>query len=135
MMVDTSAVIAILNREPEAELFTRQLLTHPGSQFPAANYPEAAIVLDNHSNPLLSRQLDEMLSHSGINVVGVTPEQARIARSAHRDFGRGSGSPAGLNFGDCFAYALAIERDEPLLYKGDDFVHTDVGSALADGLG
>jgi ribonuclease VapC len=66
-----------------------------------------------------------------IEVVPVSVEQARIARAAYRDFGRGSGHPAGLNFGDCFAYALAIDRDETLLFKGDDFSHTDVRSALA----
>ena len=66
----------------------------------------------------------------GIEIVAVTPEHARIARAAYRDFGKGSGHAARLNFGDCFAYALAVERSEPLLFKGDDFTHTDVRSAL-----
>ena len=70
-------------------------------------------------------------SSFGIEVVPVTDEQARIARQAYRDYGRGSGHPANLNFGDCFSYALAAERREPLLYVGDDFGHTDIRSALA----
>jgi len=69
---------------------------------------------------------------SNIEIVPFTEAQARIARAAHKDFGRRSGHPAQLNFGDCFAYALAVDRDEPLLYKGDDFGHTDVRNALED---
>ncbi len=96
----------------------------------AANYLESGIVTDRADDPRLGRKLDALLVEAAITIEPVTPEQARIARAAHRDFGRGSGSPARLNFGDCFAYALAIDRNEPLLYKGDDFGHTDVRSAL-----
>jgi ribonuclease VapC len=95
----------------------------------AANYLEAAIVVDANRNPLLSRRLDDLIAQTEIQAEPVTLEQAEIARAAYRDFGRGSGHPAGLNFGDCFAYALAKSTREPLLFKGDDFSHTDVAIA------
>jgi ribonuclease VapC len=81
------------------------------------------------SNPLLSRRLDDLIVQAEIEVEAVTPQQAGIARAAYRDFGKGSGHPARLNFGDCFAYALAKSMREPLLCKGDDFSHTDVAIA------
>jgi ribonuclease VapC len=92
----------------------------------AASYLEAGIVADGSRNPVLSRQLDAVISDAIISIEPVTERQARIARDAYRDFGKGSGHPAGLNFGDCFAYALAKDRGEPLLFKGDDFSRTDV---------
>jgi ribonuclease VapC len=95
----------------------------------AANYLEAGIVVDANRNPLLSRRLDDLLVQTEIEVEPVTREQAEIARAAYRDFGKGSGHPAGLNFGDCFAYALAKSTREPLLFKGDDFSRTDVAVA------
>ena len=95
----------------------------------AANYLEAAIVVDANRNPLLSRRLDDLIVQTEILAEPVTLEQANIARAAYRDFGKGSGHPAGLNFGDCFAYALAKSMREPLLFKGDDFSHTDVAIA------
>ena len=95
----------------------------------AANYLEAAIVVDANRNPLLSRRLDDLIVQTEILAEPVTLEQAKIARAAYRDFGRGSGHPAQLNFGDCFAYALAKSMREPLLFKGDDFSHTDVAIA------
>ena len=96
----------------------------------AANYLEAAIVADRAPGVLVSRDFDRLVREEGITIASVTETQIRLARAAYRDFGRGSGHPARLNFGDCFAYALAIDRGEPLLYKGDDFSHTDVRSAL-----
>ena len=96
----------------------------------AANYLEAAIVVDANRNPLLvsaTRRIDRPRPKSWSEPV--TREQAEIARAAYRDFGKGSGHPAGLNFGDCFAYALAKSTREPLLFKGDDFAHTDVAIA------
>ena len=89
------------------------------------------MVLDNGPDPRVGRALDQFLLESRIAVTSVTPEMARVARDAYRDFGRGCGHRARLNLGDCLAYALAIERNEPLLYKGDDFGHTDVRSVLA----
>ena len=130
MIVDTSAVIAILKEERDAYRFLRAITvsTEP-KRISAANYLEAGIVVDANRNPLLSRRLDDLIVQTEIEVEAVTPQQANIARAAYRDFGKGSGHPAGLNFGDCFAYALAKSMREPLLFKGDDFSHTDVAIA------
>ena len=130
MIVDTSVVIAVLKEESDGARFLRALTmsTQP-KRISAANYLEAAIVVDANRNPLLSRRLDDLIVQTEIEIEAVTPQQADIARAAYRDFGRGSGHPAQLNFGDCFAYALAKSMREPLLFKGDDFAHTDVASA------
>lgn len=130
MIVDSSAVVAIMADEDDANLYAERLGESAGATISAANYLECAIVLDNVPDPRIGRALDQFLLESRIAVTSVTPEMARVARSAYRDFGRGSGHRARLNFGDCFSYALATERNEPLLYKGDDFGHTDVRSAL-----
>lgn len=129
--MDSSALIAIVREEPEAERFAYALALHP-SRVSAATFVEAAIVADRSADPVVGRRLDEVIETSDTEIVPLTPRQARIARQAHRDFGRGSGHPAKLNFGDCFAYALAIDTGEPLLWKGDDFGHTGVASALRD---
>ena len=127
MIIDTSAVIAVLKEESDAPRFLRVLtLSAEPKRMSAANYLEAAIVVDANRNPLLSRRLDELIVQTEIRAEPVTLEQANIARAAYRDFGRGSGHPARLNFGDCFAYALAKSMREPLLFKGDDFAHTEV---------
>ena len=96
----------------------------------AATYLEAAIVIDGRRDPVLSRRYDELLTGLQVEIVDVTAAQARRAREAYRDYGRGSSSPARLNFGDCFSYALATARGESLLFKGDEFGHTDVRRAL-----
>ena len=132
MIVDTSAVVAVLADEDDSYAFASALVRAGRSTLSAGTYLECAIVLDSNSDPLVGRGLDHFLLESNVAITSVTPEQARIARAAYRDFGRGSGHAARLNFGDCFAYALAIDRGEPLLYKGDDFAHTDVRSALAE---
>jgi ribonuclease VapC len=130
MIVDTSVIIAVLKEETDAPRFQRALTISTGpKRMSAANYLEAAIVVDANRNPLLSRRLDELIVQTEITAEPVTREQADIARAAYRDFGRGSGHPAQLNFGDCFAYALAKSMREPLLFKGDDFAHTDVAIA------
>ena len=130
MIVDTSAVIAILREEQDAYRFLRAIAvsTEP-KRMSAANYLEAGIVVDANRNPLLSRRLDDLIVQTEIEIEAVTPQQADIARAAYRDFGKGSGHPARLNFGDCFAYALAKSMREPLLFKGDDFSYTDVAIA------
>jgi ribonuclease VapC len=87
-------------------------------------------VIDGARDALSSRQFDDLLRRADVEIVPVTADQAKIARAAFRDFGRGSGHAAGLNYGDCFVYALAKDLDEPLLFKGDDFIHTDVEPAL-----
>jgi ribonuclease VapC len=96
-----------------------------------ANYLETAIVIDGSRSPIASRRFDDLLREAEIVIEAVTEEQAQTAREAYRDFGRGSGHQAGLNFGDCFAYALAKTFREPLLFKGDDFVHTGIAVARA----
>ncbi len=130
MIIDTSAIIAVLKEESDAPRFQRALtLSAKRKRISAANYLEAGIIVDANRNPLLSRRLDDLIVQTEIEVQPVTLEQANIARAAYRDFGKGSGHPAGLNFGDCFAYALAKSMREPLLFKGDDFSHTDVAIA------
>lgn len=131
MIVDTSALIAILRDEPEAGACARAIEAASDRRISAANFLEAAIVIDGSRDPVASRRLDDLLKEAGIVVEPVTAAQAGIARDAYRDFGRGSGHPARLNFGDCFAYALARVTGEKLLFKGDDFVHTDIRAAVA----
>ena len=129
MIVDSSAIVAIVRNEPDAERYVRALATSASAKMSAANWPETAIVIDSARDPVASRRFDEIIEWARIDVVAVTPAMTEIARQAYRDFGRGSGSPAKLNFGDCFAYALAAHTREPLLFKGDNFVHTDLTPA------
>ncbi|MFM8155447.1 MAG: type II toxin-antitoxin system VapC family toxin [Actinomycetes bacterium] len=129
MIVDSSAILAILLGEPERPAFEEAIASAPVPRMSAASYLEAGIVIDAKGNPILSRMLDALLAGADIAIAPVTAEQAVIAREAYRDFGRGSGHPAGLNFGDCFSYALAKASGEPLLFKGEDFIHTDVQRA------
>ena len=129
MIVDTSAIIAILRDEPEAGRFSDLLQKDPEPQMSVVSYIEAGIVADGARNPVISRQVDEIVRVAGITIVGVTPAQGRAVREAYRDFGRGSGHAARLNFGDCFSYALAMETGEPLLFKGADFAETGVVKA------
>jgi len=129
MIVDTSAIFAILRHEPEFEALEESIAAHSYVRMSAASYLETGIVIDGRQDPIRSRKLDDFLSHAEITIEPVTAEQAVIARNAYRDFGRGSGHPAGLNFGDCFSYALAKATGEPLLFRGDDFLHTDVRPA------
>jgi ribonuclease VapC len=125
MIVDASAIIAILRGEPAANDLTSALESADVRRISAATYVEAAVVTDSNRNTLLSNLLDSFLVRSLISIEPVTVEQARLAREAYRDFGKGR-HRAGLNFGDCFAYALAKDKGEPLLFKGDDFRKTDV---------
>ncbi|HMS55516.1 MAG TPA: type II toxin-antitoxin system VapC family toxin, partial [Fimbriimonadaceae bacterium] len=112
------------------ESLVRKISEATGSKrISAANYVEVGAVVDATRDPVASNRVDEFLAIASIHIEPVTVEQALIARSAYRDFGKGSGHPAKLNFGDCFAYALAKTSGEPMLFKGDDFNHTDVESA------
>lgn len=130
MIVDSSALIAILLREPEAETFARTLLASPRNRISAVNFVEAAIIADARMQPTSRADaFDDLVQAVGLEVEGVTREHATDARIAYRRFGKGY-HPARLNFGDCFAYALASEAGEPLLFKGDDFSRTDIISAL-----
>lgn len=130
MIVDTSALVAILFDEPEAVALATILDSAESLCMSAGTYLELSIVIDKRRDPVLSNRIDEILDRYEIYVEYVTFEQAKIARQAYRDYGKGSGSPAKLNLGDCFSYALARVKREPILYKGDDFVHTDLRSAL-----
>ena len=125
MIVDTSVIIAILRDESDAEILSAAVESAEVRRVSAGTYVEAAIVVDANQDPVLSRRLDSFLHQAFISIEPVTVEQARIAREAYRDYGKGR-HRAGLNFGDCFAYALAKEKGEPLLFKGNDFGKTDV---------
>jgi ribonuclease VapC len=125
MVIDSSALLAILRKEPEAARFTRAILRDSVRLISAANLLEAGIVIDNQAGLSAGRRLDAFVERARIGVEPVTESQIRIARQAYIDFGRGN-HPAALNFGDCFAYALAKTTGEPLLFKGDDFGQTDI---------
>jgi ribonuclease VapC len=126
VIVDTSALIAMLRGEAKGPEFLELIDQAESVRLSAATYLETGIVIDAARDPIYSRKLDDLLATVEAIIEPVTEAQARIARWAYRDFGKGSGHPAKLNFGDCFAYALAKTSGEPLLFKGDDFGHTDV---------
>jgi ribonuclease VapC len=130
MIIDASVLIAILRGEPEARIFAKAIAGTNIRRVSAVNYVEAAAVIDASRNPVASRRFDDLFREAELIIETVTEAQARIAREAYRDFGKGSGHPAGLNFGDCFAYALAKATGEPILFKGDDFSRTDLSPAL-----
>lgn len=130
MIIDTSALIAILRAEDDAGDMALAIERAQVRRISAANYLEAAVVIDASRDPVASRRFDELVDTADLHVEPVTHDQARIARDAYRDFGKGSGHKAGLNFGDCFAYALAKTTGDELLFKGNDFGHTDIAPAL-----
>ncbi len=130
MIVDTSVLIAILRQEPDAACFAQALTSARQIEISAATLFEAGIVADRNRDPTIGRRFDDLCRKLNLLVAPFDEEQARIAREAYRDFGKRSGHRAQLNFGDCFAYALAKAKDEPLLFKGADFSHTDVRPAL-----
>lgn len=131
MIVDSSGLIAILRDEPEAASFAASIETAETTRLSAASYVETAAVIDRAGDPVASRRIDDLLAVAEITIEPVTERQARLAREAFRDFGKGSGHPAQLNFGDCFSYALAKVTGEQLLFKGADFTHTDLEPASA----
>jgi ribonuclease VapC len=130
VIVDTSAIIAILTAEDDAAVYAQAIATAEARRLSAASYLECGSVLDSQRDPIISRGLDDLLEEAEFVVQPVTERQARLARQAYTDFGKGSGHPAGLNFGDCLSYALALDLREPLLWKGNGFGHTGVQSAL-----
>ena len=125
MVVDTSALIAILFGEPEEEAFLRVLLRARGAAVSAATVLETQIVSRRRYNVSSDKALDGLLYRINSSIEPVTLTQLEIARDGYRRFGQGTGGGA-LNFGDCFSYALARAREEPLLFKGEDFAKTDV---------
>jgi len=129
MVIDTSALAAIAFGEPERQSFIEAIEAADSRQLSTATFVEASMVIDSRHGAEGVRVLDLFLSRSGIDLIAVDDEQAREARRAFSRYGKGRHA-AGLNFADCFAYALAITRGEPLLFKGEDFTKTDVVAAL-----
>lgn len=128
MILDASAIIAMLRAEPEAHDFAEAMVSAGSRRVSAVNYVEAAAVIESRRDPVASRRFDDFFRSSRVTIEAVTERQAQMARQAYRDFGKGR-HKAGLNLGDCFAYALAKDLDEPLLFKGNDFKHTDIEAA------
>ncbi len=131
LVVDSSAWVAILRAEPDAPALLETISNAAAVHVSAASYVEVGAVIDAARDPIASRRFDELLELFEVVIEPVTPGQALRARDAYRDFGRGSGHPARLNYGDVFSYALAIDLRAPLLFKGADFTHTDVIDARA----
>ena len=129
MILDTSALLAVLFDEADADHYEQTIADATSCQMSVANYLEAILVIESRLGEEGGRELDIYLEAAEIELVSVTPEQVQTARLAWRRYGKGN-HPAGLNFGDTFAYALAEISREPLLYKGDDFTLTDVESSL-----
>lgn len=130
IVVDSSAIVAILDREPDREQILRRLLDDDQPSVSAATILETSIVLrTRHKKLAADHELDELVS-TALTVLDVTADHVQIAREAHLRYGKGMGHPAQLNFGDCFSYALAKSLEVPLLYKGKDFAMTDIKSAL-----
>ena len=129
MIVDTSAIMAMLLEEAEADEMLRLMVTAPARRMSAGSWVELGTVLVRRQDPELARRAERILPGLRIDVVPVTAVQAEIGRRGYREYGRGTGHPARLNLGDCFSYALAKETGEPLLFKGDDFTHTDIARA------
>ena len=129
MIVDSSAILAILFAEPDASLFAKAMSEADSCKISAATFVEVAVVVEAQTKDRGGRQLDAFLRRAGFVVEPVTEEQAHLARQAYSEFGKGR-HPAGLNFGDCFSYALAKASGEALLFKGGDFSKTDIVSAL-----
>jgi ribonuclease VapC len=129
VIVDTSAIVAILRREPEGTAFFDRVLEASRPAMSAAALVETAMVIEGRGGRQAGADLDNFLARAEIEIVAVTADTARSAREAWRIWGKGN-HPARLNLGDCFAYALAQERGEPLLFRGDDFARTDVRRAV-----
>lgn len=130
MIIDASALLAILRNEADGQVFADAIETATTRRLSTATFVAAAIVIDRSNNPISSRRFDDLIEDAQLIIEPVTESQARLARAAYRDFGKGSGHPAQLNYSDCFAYALAKELKEPLLFKGSDFAQTDITPAL-----
>lgn len=129
MIVDTSALMAILIAEPDARHFAEAMARGGPLRMSAGSWIELTAVLVRRFPDLAANQPERLIEELDIAIVPVTVEQARIGQAAYRTYGRGTQHPANLNFGDCFAYALAKATGEPLLFKGEDFARTDVVAA------
>jgi ribonuclease VapC len=130
VIIDSSAVLAILFAEEDASDYARAIEAAEARRMSAANWLETAIRVDLGGDPIASNAFDDFVRAAELTIEAVTVAQVEIARQAYRAYGKGTGHAARLNFGDCFAYALAKATGEPLLFKGDDFPRTDLRSAL-----
>lgn len=128
MVIDSSAILATLFDESDGDALLVKMIEAPIRLMSAVSAVEAGIVADRHSSPKKAKALDDLMAELGIDIEPVTREQAHLARLAYRQFGKGR-HPARLNFGDCFAYALAKAADMPLLFKDNDFARTDIRQA------
>jgi ribonuclease VapC len=135
VIVDTSAIVAIVQAEPEAAAYEHLIAIAPVARISAATLVELGVVVDSLRNPVAVGVLDRLLKDIRVRVEPLTERQADLAREAHRRFGRYSGHAARLNMGDCFSYALARDLDEPLLFKGSDFLLTDIELVVDNGGG
>lgn len=133
MIVDSSALIAILRNEDESTLFLATVAASPMRSISAANLVESSIVAQRSGGAASDAILDEIVARLEVRPIPVDLRQMELARDAHRRFGKGTGHPAKLNFGDCFAYALAKSTGRPLLFKGADFALTDIEPAVNPG--
>lgn len=131
MIVDSSALLAVILNEDDEPRFAAAMIDASVLRMSAANWVEAAIVVDSHRNPMAQVRFEDLIDALRLEIEPVTVEDAYRTRTAYSDYGRGH-HQARLNFGDCFAYALAKRRGEPLLFKGDDFSQTDIEPALKD---
>jgi ribonuclease VapC len=129
MILDTSPLVAILAKEPGSDRYIDAISHAPRCRMSVGNFVELSIVIEGQFGLEVLRQCDAFIRRVGIVIEPVTVDQAHAARQAFHDFGKGR-HPAALNFGDCFAYALAKVTGEPLLFKGEDFKKTDIVSAL-----
>lgn len=129
MILDTSAIVAIALKEPERDRLVDAILNATAAKISAASMVEISAVLMRRMAPEDFRRVERLIDQLSIETVPFDAEQAASVARAYRDFGRGSGHPAGLNLGDCYSYALADVTGEPLLYVGDDFAHTDITAA------
>ena len=130
MVIDTSALIAILDGEPERRSFLEAIENADSRHMSVATFVESSIVIEARHGAEGLRDLDRFINRGGIELVGVDVEQGQLARGAFSRFGKGR-HRAALNYGDCFSYALAMFLGEPLLCKGDDFIHTDLRLAVS----
>lgn len=130
MIIDTSALVALVRNERDSEKFIAAIDQAQSVSMSAATLLECCIVVDAFGSSMASRRLDQLVRAVPIEIEPVTAEHVAIARDAYADFGRGSGHEARLNFGDCFSYAAAFAANEPLLFKGNDFNHTDLTAAV-----
>ena len=131
MVIDTSALVAILRDEPERNVFNQAIAAADTRTLSVASFLEASMVIESRLGPEGVRDLDLLIAKAGIELAAIDADQAYVARTAFRTYGKGR-HPAGLKLGDCFAYALAKTTGEPLLFKGSDFPLTDIAAVPTD---